>query len=62
MAKFFMIVGYVVSVLAAAAGIVYLINKITGRSVDEEIEAEMEDACEEEVVCEVVDDVVADAE
>lgn len=56
MSKFFEIVGYVASVLAAAFGIIYLINKLTGRSVDEEIEAEMEDACDDEVVCEVVED------
>ena len=61
MSKFFEIVGYIASVMAAAIGIIYLINKITDRKVEAEIEEEIDDACEcnDEVICEVVDDDVA---
>ena len=43
MSKFFEAIGYVTSVLAAAFGIIYLINKLTDREIDEELEAEVEE-------------------
>lgn len=42
MSKFFEVIGYVASVLAAAFGIIYLINKLTDREIDEELDAEAE--------------------
>ena len=43
MSKFFEAIGYVASVLAAAFGIIYLINKLTDREIDEELDAEVEE-------------------
>ena len=43
MSKFFEVIGYVASVLAAAFGIIYLINLLTGREIDEELDL---DECE----------------
>ncbi len=47
MTKFFAAVGYIASVLAAAFGVLYLINKFTGYEIEEELECECED-CEGE--------------
>ena len=57
MSKFFEAIGYVASVLAAAFGIIYLINKLTDREIDEELEAEVEEIelDEEEAEAEVAD-------
>ena len=53
MSKFFEAIGYIASVLAAAFGIIYLINKLTDREIDEELEAETEEMdLEEECECE----------
>ena len=48
MGKFFAVVGYLTSVLAAAFGLVWLFNKYNECLVDEEIECECEcgDECE----------------
>ncbi len=51
MTKFFAAVGYVVSVLAAAFGVVYLINRLTGCEIEEELECECEDCCDEQCDC-----------
>lgn len=61
MAKFFAFVGYIVSVLAAAFGIVYFVNKLTDRAVDEEIEAELDDVSEDDIAEEIVVDATAEA-
>ena len=48
MTKFFAAIGYLASVLAAAFGIIYLINKLTACEIEEELECECEaDAAEE---------------
>ena len=52
MGKFFEAIGYLASVLAAACGIVFLVNKILERKLDEEIEAECECDCDCECDCE----------
>ncbi len=54
MSKFFAFVGYVVSVLAAAFGIFYLINKLTDKEIDDELCEEIGE--EEEAVCDPVDE------
>ncbi len=46
MTKFFAAVGYVASVLAAAFGVIYLINKFTGYEIEDELECECEDCCD----------------
>ena len=55
MSKFFEAVGYITSVLAAAFGIVWLVNRITCREIEDELECECEcgDECEcgEECEC-----------
>ncbi len=56
MSKFFAFVGYVVSVLAAAFGIFYLINKLTDKEIDDELCEEMDEECEEETPCDLADD------
>ena len=57
MSKFFTFVGYVVSVLAAAFGIVYLINKLTDKEIDDELCEEIEEECEdEEEACDPADE------
>ena len=43
MTKFFAAIGYVASVLAAAFGIIYLIDKLCACEIEEEIECECED-------------------
>ena len=53
MSKFFTFVGYVVSVVAAAFGIIYLINKLTDKEIDDELCEEME---EEEEVLDPIDE------
>ena len=61
MSKFFEAIGYIASVLAAAFGIIYLINKLTDREIDEELEADVEEMdLEEECDCECAE--CADAE
>lgn len=60
MSKFFEVIGYVASVLAAAFGIIYLINKLTDREIDEELDAEVEELDLDE--CEDADGACADAE
>ena len=52
MSKFFEAIGYVVSVLAAAFGIVWLVNKLTCREIEEELECEYECDCDAECECE----------
>lgn len=53
MSKFFEAIGYIASVLAAAFGIIYLINKLTDREIDEELDSEVEEMdLEEECECE----------
>lgn len=56
MSKFFTFVGYVVSVLAAAFGIVYLINKLTDKEIDEELCEEIDEECEDEAACDLADE------
>lgn len=60
MSKFFEVIGYVASVLAAAFGIIYLINLLTGREIDEELECEVEELDLDE--CECAEAECADAE
>ena len=60
MSKFFEVIGYVASVLAAAFGIIYLINLLTGREIDEELEGEVEELDLDE--CECAEAECADAE
>lgn len=52
MTKFFAAVGYVASVLAAAFGVIYLINKFTAAEIEEEIECECCDCEDEKCECE----------
>ena len=42
MTKFFAVIGYIASVLAAATGIVWLLNKLADREIEEELECECE--------------------
>ena len=62
MNRFFEAIGYLVSVLAAAFGIVCLLNKIVDRKIDEEIaeECECDGDCADECECTVGDAPVAD--
>lgn len=50
MSKFFEAIGYIASVLAAAFGIVWLVNKLTCREIEEELECDC--ACGDECDCE----------
>ena len=61
MSKVLETIGYIVAVLAAAFGIIFLINKLTAREIDEELEAEIEELdLEEDGECECAES--ADAE
>ena len=61
MSKIFEAIGYIAAVLAAAFGIIFLINKLTDREIDEELEAEVEELdLEEDGECECAE--CADAE
>ena len=52
MSKFFEAVGYITSVFAAAFGIVWLVNKITCREIEDELECECDDCtCGDECEC-----------
>ena len=66
MTKFFAAVGYVASVLAAAFGVIYLINKLTGCEIEEELECECEDCCdgecEDKCECDAAEEAPAPAE
>ena len=63
MSKFFEVIGYIASVLAAAFGIIWLINKLTDREIDEELDAEAEGLdLDEECECDCAECECADAE
>ena len=51
MSKVFEVIGYVASVLAAAFGIIWLINKLTDREIEEELADECECDCECDCEC-----------
>ena len=52
MSKVFEVIGYVASVLAAAFGIIWLINKLTDREIEEELADECDCECDEACDCE----------
>ncbi|MBQ2718842.1 MAG: hypothetical protein IJF73_02110 [Clostridia bacterium] len=63
MTKFFAAIGYIASVLAAATGLLWLINKLTDREIEEELECECEcceDECGDECECCAAEDASAD--
>lgn len=60
MSKFFEAIGYVAAVLATAFGIIYLINRLTDREIEEELDAEIDELDLDE--CEGADGECADAE
>ena len=63
MTKFFAAIGYLASVLAAAFGIIYLINKLTACEIEEELECECEDCeCEADAAEEKAEEAPAAAE
>ncbi len=59
MNKFFEAVGYIASVLAAALGIVWLVNKLIDREIDEEIAEECECDCDCDETCECCEEAPA---
>lgn len=63
MTKFFAAIGYIASVLAAATGIIWLLNKLADREIEEELECECE-CCEDEdcseCACECAEECAAD--
>ena len=61
MSKVLETIGYIAAVLLAAFGIIVLINKLTGRKIDEELEAELEELdLEEDCECECAECECAD--
>ncbi len=49
MSKFFAFIGYLATVFAAAAGLLFLLNKFTEKQIEEELEDELSDDFEEEL-------------